>query len=351
MKRVQHVLLVLFGLLSFAAGARAHGSDDCASATPISGPGTYAVTNVGATTGPQQGTSCIAVNRDVWFVWTATQTRTVTFATCGGTSGDTVITAWNGSTCPTPGAPLACNDQACGNQSRVTFPTVAGNTYMLQLGSFSTTLAFTGTFNMTYPGPPTNDDCTSTTPITGQGPFTFDNGLASTSTQGQTNSICSFGTGQGIAQDIWYTWTATFTDPAARVSTCGTTAINSKIAVYSGSGCPAGSALACNDDSCGTQSRAVFACTAGQQYIVQLGVTNGSSIGGAGSFSITPSVGGCGGNAGPDVIVGNVTDVGNTAAANGVDAISLGTDACNIGTAVLSWQAGTNLHPVIGSTL
>ncbi len=351
MKRLLPVFSVLFGLLSLAAGARAQGSDDCSTATPISGPGTYAVTNVGATNSSQQGPSCIVANRDVWFAWTATLSRTATFTTCGGTSGDTVIAAWNSATCPAPGALLACNDQACGNQSRVTFTTVAGNTYLLQIGSFSTTAAFSGTFNMTYPGPPTNDECTSTTPITGQGPFSFDNGLASTSAQGQTNSVCSFGSGQGIAQDLWFTWTAPYTDPGARISTCGTTTINTKIAVYAGSGCPSGSAIACNDDSCGVQTRVTFACTAGQQYIVQLGLTNGSSTGGAGTFSITPSIGGCGGNTGPDVIVGNVTDVGNTVAASGVDAISLGTDACNIGTAVLSWQANTNLHPVIGSTL
>jgi hypothetical protein len=350
MNRIHDLLVGFSASLLLVVTASAQGGDDCSNATVISGQGIFAVNTIGATNSPQHP-GCATPNRDVWFAWTATQTRTVTFSTCGGGATDPIIAAWNGSGCPV-GSPIACDDDLCGLQTSITFPTTSGNTYMLQLGSFGSTASYNGTFTMTYPGPPVNDDCTSSLSITGQGPFNFDNGLATTSAQGQGQSACSFGSGTGIGNDIWFTWTAPFTDSAARINTCGTTTINSKIAVYGGSGCPSGPAIACNDDQCGTQARVTFPCTAGQQYIIQLGLTDGSITGGTGSFGITPSTGStCGGNPGPDVIVGNITDVGNTVASAGLDAFSLGTDACNIGTAVLSWQASTNLHPVIGGTL
>jgi len=52
---------------------------------------------------------------------------------------------------------------------------------------------------------------------------------------------------------------------------------------------------------------------------------------------------------GPDVIVGNITDVGNYGTdGSGVYAYALGTDACNIGTASIPWSTANNHHPVIG---
>jgi hypothetical protein len=63
---------------------------------------------------------------------------------------------------------------------------------------------------------------------------------------------------------------------------------------------------------------------------------------------------------GPDVIVGNIIDGNdgdvNSALANythggGLDATSLGTTSCNVGTVNLNWIASTNQHPVIGGNL
>jgi hypothetical protein len=59
----------------------------------------------------------------------------------------------------------------------------------------------------------------------------------------------------------------------------------------------------------------------------------------------------CPSSTGPDVIVGNISDISNVASVNGVDAISLGTVSCNVGTAPVLWQASTPLHPVIGGAL
>ncbi len=59
----------------------------------------------------------------------------------------------------------------------------------------------------------------------------------------------------------------------------------------------------------------------------------------------------CQTSTGPDVIVGDVTGPSNYTAANGLDATSLGTTSCNIGTAQLLWISGNNQHPVIGGSL
>jgi len=61
----------------------------------------------------------------------------------------------------------------------------------------------------------------------------------------------------------------------------------------------------------------------------------------------------CQGSTGPDVIVGDITGPWNYSATGGgtVEALSLGTYSCNMGTTNLGWHANTNQHPVIGGEL
>ncbi len=63
----------------------------------------------------------------------------------------------------------------------------------------------------------------------------------------------------------------------------------------------------------------------------------------------------CGVNAGPDVIVGTLVGTANydsqeipAGSGNWIDAFSVGTTSCNIGTQGLKWISSTNEHPVIG---
>jgi hypothetical protein len=196
-----------------------------------------------------------------------------------------------------------------------------------------------------------SDDCSTPTMIAGQGDFAFDSTTATTGSQGQNESLCNqFGT-TGIDHDVWFVWTAPATG-FATVSLCNTVAFDSKIAAYSGSGCPVSPALACNDDSCGVQSVIGFDVTVGQDYTLQIGSFPGAG-GGSGTFNL--SVGdappACGTNTGPDVIVGDLTDVLNANPVGGIDALAIGTTSCNIGTAVVNWLGGTNDHPVIRQNL
>ncbi|HIG10979.1 MAG TPA: hypothetical protein EYQ59_04965, partial [Planctomycetes bacterium] len=86
-------------------------------------------------------------------------------------------------------------------------------------------------------------------PISGTGLFAFNNSAALT--DGLADGLCDFAGSQQIKSDVWFLWTA----PAygvATVSTCGLTAVDTKLAIYEG-GC-AGPIIACGDDTCGLQS-------------------------------------------------------------------------------------------------
>ncbi len=268
------------------------GSDDCANAAvndTISGVGTFAVNTVGATTGVTPQTTS-TIKNDVWMYWTAPTSGTARLETCGGVTVDTKAAAWtanNGTLCPS-GTFLAYNDDACGLQTRISWTVTGGTNYFIQLGAYTEGVTYSGTFTLAVLLPPTNDVCAAPIALVGNGPHAFDTTLASTGTEGQTEALCG---GSGIGRDVWYTWTAPTTSTWA-ASTCGT-ALDSKVAVYLAAGCPiAGSALACNDDFCGTAAQTNFSTTAGITYLIQLGQdpTN-TVVGGTGSLSfadVTP---------------------------------------------------------------
>ena len=129
------------------------------------------------------------------------------------------------------------------------------------------------------------DSCNAPDQIVGEGSFLFDNTAATTGTEGQSESLClAFGT-SGIGTDVWFEWSATADGPV-RLYTCSQTGTDTKIAVYPGSGCPvSGSALACNDDTCGLQSTVEWSAVAGAVYAIQLGNYPGAAPG-TGSFEL-----------------------------------------------------------------
>ena len=337
---------LLAALSVLAATARAQGGDDCAAPTAISGLGTFPVATTGATDSTQQGGVCVAVHNDVWFRWTAPASGSATLETCGGATVDTVAAAWTDGGCSS--TPLACNDDSCALQSRFVFTAVAGTSYLLQLGTYSAATTFVGSFSLSMTSAPAHDECATPVAISGAGPFPFDNSNATTGAQGQANSLC--GNPQAIVRDLWYTWTANASG-SMEVSLCGGAAFDTKVAVYSGSGCPAAQALGCNDDSCGLQSQAYFSAIAGNTYTIQLGSYQ-TAPGGAGTFTIAPGNGGCPQpSVGPDLIVGQIGSLLNTTPNGALDAFAAGMTACNIGDTVANWWAQTPQHPVIGSAL
>ncbi len=150
------------------------------------------------------------------------------------------------------------------------------------------------------------DTCTTPDVITGLGPHAWDNTTATTGFEGQNEAACLFFATTAIDNDVWFSWTApTFGTASLDICSSGAT-LDTKVAVYDGSGCPTGAAIGCNDDACpGLQSIVQFPVVQGNTYTIQLGSYPGAGSG-TGTFVITispaPSNDNC---ATPAVISGN----------------------------------------------
>ncbi len=270
------------------------GPDECQGASVIAGVGQFLFDNSSATTGcvGQNESLCAAgwlpaIEQDVWFSWIAPSSGTGRVDTTGQTGVDTKIAVYAAGGCPAPGSALACVDDCCGGlQSTVTWPCTAGTNYMIQLGSSPGTWTGAGYFMLDVLPPPANDDCSAPIALGAAGPYLFDLWGATTGAQGQSEPACNFHGTTAIDNDVWYEWLAPL-DGRAQLSLCaGVLYTDTKLAVYEGSGCPSGPALACNDDApCGWSSEVCFPIQAGHSYTIQLGTFPGSAQG-SGSFDI-----------------------------------------------------------------
>jgi len=129
---------------TFNISSSGSGNDDCNNPITITGPGNFPFDCTSATTGVsgQNEILCYAfgassVEDDVWFLWSSTFTGMAELTTCGLTSDDTKIAIYpgnTGGTCPGTGSAIACNDDACGFQSSITFAAVSGGIYTIQIG-------------------------------------------------------------------------------------------------------------------------------------------------------------------------------------------------------------------------
>jgi hypothetical protein len=147
-----------------------------------------------------------------------------------------------------------------------------------------------------------NDDCVFATPISGSGAFGFDTGSTFVTTSLPpvlTCTNCTCGTQFiGIANDVWYLWTATCSGPVEMMT--GTQSdpaeqcnLDTVLAVYN-TPCPALAAppIVCCDDTCGQvgntcdlASYVKFDVECGQQYLIRVGSKPGTP-GGAGTLKI-----------------------------------------------------------------
>jgi hypothetical protein len=150
--------------------------------------------------------------------------------------------------------------------------------------------------------PPANNACATPLPIT-VGATAFDTTEATT--DGPANGC---GSGSQVHNDIWYDFTAPG-NGTLTMSTCGTAAYDTVIAIYNGLTCPPAAPLSCNDDfagCAGNTSQLSRAVVAGQHYLIRLGGF-GTSSRGTGTLNLTFS--------GPpafDECVGATTVVCNT---------------------------------------
>jgi hypothetical protein len=154
---------------------------------------------------------------------------------CVGTAYDSALSLWTG--CPDGTlTPVACNDDACGAQSRLVRAMAAGQTLLVRVGGYN---ASSGAYGLVVNGtlpPPANDNCANAIAV-GVGATNGTN--ASATTDGSASCIT------GTASDVWYTFTA----PAAgdyQIDTCNAVGFDTVLALFDACG---GTQLACNDDS------------------------------------------------------------------------------------------------------
>jgi len=126
------------GILTISVGP--YENDDCAFAAPAYD-GTTPFSNFGATTdGPDEPGRCdfsgdTQIASDVWYLYQALSTGGVTVSLCGS-DYDTKMAVYEGPSCPTTASAIACNDDACGLQSELTFFARGGDLYLIRIGGY-----------------------------------------------------------------------------------------------------------------------------------------------------------------------------------------------------------------------
>jgi hypothetical protein len=155
-------LALLLALGALTPGARAQGSDNCATPQAIAGAGPFFVDTTLATTAPPPAvTTCGPIPMNVWYRWHAPATGGIAvLSLCGTTTIPMQVTVYQyqGAGCPmTPGTTATY----CSGTCFVSWATVPGFYYVVEIGGFYTALGGTGTFTITIapPGGPGTSYC------------------------------------------------------------------------------------------------------------------------------------------------------------------------------------------------
>jgi hypothetical protein len=275
---VAALAVAVVGLLAAPAAASAT-HDSFTTPEPLVLGYLYSDNNSGATA-PQAGErlfegdteecdSGLQMDNTIWYRFTGTG-RNVTLGTTN-TTVDTMVAVYAQSISPTPtiDALLGCNDDADGstNTSRLTVPTVAGNTYLVQIGSFDPPGAGAAVggplslFGVSYP--PT-DDRADASNISSGTPFAGDNRGASD--EDGEDLVCEADGNAPMRKTVW----KKFTVDAEGDAVISASGFDTVMQVYrSGEATP----FACNDDGVpGTPGPSRLRLRLGPgEYFVQVG--------------------------------------------------------------------------------
>ncbi len=262
----------LLPLLAFALAAPSFAQDECSSALSI-GPGIFALDTSTVTQSPEAWSCAGGGGPDIWFSFTVGANTVVTLDLCGSTY-DTALEVFDGDDCANLSL-LACNDDACGLQSSLTFAGVTGQTYLFRVGGFNGAFGnATLEVSAVNGGGVPNDECS--------GALLLDEGVTAFSTIGALTSSPSWGCASG-GSDIWYTFTADGT--SVEVSTCGS-GYDTALEAFSGT-CGSLTSIGCLDDSCGLQTELFLSTVPGGTYFVRVGGFGGAV--GSGMLTLTGS--------------------------------------------------------------
>jgi len=229
-------------------------NDNCATADAVS-EGVFSWDNTYATT--DGAASCgfggNPGGADLWWAYSPTFTGTARASTCG-IDVDTQISVYDAC----GGSEIACNDDFCGLQSRLTWEVVQGATYWVRVAGWN---GVTGAGAVTLeqaPPPPANDNCDDALAV-GDGVYPFD------TTDATNDGPGSCGASE-TSNDVWFLWTVG-SNGCAVIETCGSP-LDTVISTFDACG---GFELFCNDESCGSQSQlTVPNVVAGTEILVRV---------------------------------------------------------------------------------
>ncbi len=306
------------------------GNDLCANATTV-GVGLLAGTTTMATAdGAATSGACAnaGTGPDSWYRFVAPSDCDLAISTCGGAAWDTLLSVHQG--CPGgSGNEIACNDDACGQQSRIVMPVVSGQEYFIRVAGWQ---GASGPFTMSLfctAGLP--DDCLNALPIA----------LGETAT-GDTSSATSDGDApcaeSSTSPDVWYRYDA-LADCPVQVSACGSS-YDTVLSVHSG--CPGTStnSLVCNDDACAqTRSRVTFLATTGNSYFIRVAGWQGA----VGAYELQIDCASAGGD-GPDALAAELNVFNQFGREGAVVGCMMDLTICNAGNAVLDYHVNPNPH-------
>lgn len=326
-------------------------NDDCDNAIDITN-GVFEFTTLRATTDGPTVLSCLDVNQDVWFRYTATCDGDMRISPCFDSDYDATIAIYDTCICPNDAADqIACIsgtlNPGCGpgtDQNKLTVSVLSGNCYLIRIGGLGDSVGsgrlivgclpalsgacclspnncvistesecamMAGDFTIDEPCSPLtcpvieNDDCAGAIAIS-DGVYPFD--TTDAQTDGPLDSpggVCT-----DVLNDIWYTYTANC-NGQLRISLCGNTTYDAALAVYDGTDCPpAAGPLTCDNNGCAPDGPAeVYLDVAmGSQYLIRVGGADGAFGAGELTVECTPGTACCLGDVNLDALV-NIDDV------------------------------------------
>ncbi len=238
-------------------------NDNCADAEPI---GEVTDKSFETREATFDGPGDCMTSPNIWYCYTASCTGEATVSLLG--SGyDTKLAVYDGCACqPSLGETIGCNDDFDGSfQSEISFPVVAGNKYLIEIGGYASDVG-SGILNVSCIRDPSleppRDRCDKAEAVGNVKDLQF-------TTNGKTFD------GPGLCMtspNIWFAYTATCTGDVT-VSLLGS-AYDTMLAVYSGQGCsPTEQDLVgCNDDFDNAfQSQITFGAVKGNKYLIEVG--------------------------------------------------------------------------------
>ena len=254
-----------------AVHAAAPPNDAIAAGEAIEGEsGSRTGTNVEATLEP--GEQNHGGEGSVWYRWTSPITSRFVFETCNAagappTTFDTVLAVYTGPSVSQLRR-LARNDDACGDQSRVTIDAEAGTSYYVLVAGFDEDEAGRFTLRWRRLVPPANDGFLASGQLAGVTGAVSGTNFSATLEPGEPAH------GPRSVASVWYTWTAPVS-AAFAFETCGSS-FDSLLAVYTGDALTGLRRVAQNDDGCRDASRVPLDARSGTTYRIAIAGFNES---------------------------------------------------------------------------